>query len=155
MTDTNLTAATDFETRGELQAIAPTEVRWALKLLWLSLAFSVVQYFIFLRVGISVLPVDGPGRGPAIIGLGMPVMGFIFGGYLNIQIAHKKNWARIVKLILAAISLAFQLAFSPRPAGLEYLNAFIVPALNVAALYLLFLTAGRLWFRHMPSRTQP
>jgi hypothetical protein len=145
--DVNLHASDDLGAIGESRTQAPVEVRWALKLLWLALAFSVVQYLFFLPVAISALPTNPGARGPGIFSLALPLGGYMFGAYLNIKIARRKNWARIIKFIIAAASLCLQWAFSPGLTGIEYLTAGAPPALSFAALYLLFLTSGRQWFR--------
>lgn len=145
--DVNLPASDDLEAISESRTQAPVEVRWALKLLWLALALSVVQYLFFLPVAISVLPTDPGAHGPGIFSLALPFGGFAFGAYLNIKIARRKNWARIIKFVIAAASLGVQWAFSPGLTGFEYITAGAPPALSFAALYLLFLTSGHRWFR--------
>ena len=136
------------------QIQAPAEIRWALKLLWLALALSIVQYLFFLPVAISVLPTNPGERGSGIFGLALPSVGFVFSAYLNIKIARQRNWARIIKLILAAASLGIQWAFSPALSGYEYITVGTPPALNFAGLYLLFLTSGRRWFRRESSHPE-
>lgn len=145
--DVNLFASDDLGAISESRTRAPVEVRWALKLLWLALAFSVVQYLFFLPVAIGALPPNPGARGPGILSLVLPLGGYMFGAYLNTKIARRKNWARIIKFMIAAASLAIQWAFSPGLTGFEYLTAGAPPALSFAALYLLFLTSGRRWFR--------
>jgi hypothetical protein len=122
-----------------------------LKLLWLSLAISVVQFLFLLSVTARALPSDSAGRNPMISGYAVTIAGFILGAYLNIKIGHGKNWARIAKLLLAAMSLSIQAMFIPKLTAVQYISAGIVPALNFAALYLLFFTSGRLWFRPASS----
>lgn len=130
---------------------APGEVRWALKLLWLSLAISVIQFLYLLSATARALPPDAAGRNPMMSGYAVTIAGFILGAYLNIKIGHGKNWARVAKLLLAAMSLFIQAMFTPKLTAVQYISAGIVPALNFAALYLLFLTSGRLWFRQSSS----
>jgi hypothetical protein len=147
MNDMPLPTPHNIGTGNGIRIQAPAEIHWALRLLWASLAISVIQFLVFLPAAISVLPADPAGRRSMILGYAMTVAGFILGAFLNIKIAHKKNWARIGKLLLAALSLSFQVMFSPKLTALQYMSAGIVPALNFAALYLLFFTSGRLWFR--------
>jgi hypothetical protein len=154
MANSILPTPNNFGTETRSRTPAPTEVRWALRLLWLSLAISVVQFLFFLPIAIRALPTDPAGRQPMIIGYVITIAGFFLSAYLNIKIAHKKNWARTGKLLLAATSLFFQAMFSPRLTAFQYISVGMAPALNFAALYLLFLTSGRLWFRQPSSRTE-
>ncbi len=154
MANTTLPEPYNAEIDGEFQIPAPAEVRWALKLLWLSLALAVVQYVLFLPGAVSALPTDPAARGPAIFGLAIPILAYIFGGYLNVKIARNRNWARITKLMFAVASLVLQVVFSRGLTGFEYLSVGIAPALNFSALYLLFVSSGRLWFRQALSRTE-
>jgi hypothetical protein len=152
MNNISLPESDHFQSSAQLHVSAPVEVRWALILLWLSLALSAGQYVYFLYFALGTLAADS-GRGAAIVGLALPFAVYVFGAYLNVKIARRKNWARIAKLVFAAASLAFQAAFSSGLTGFEYLSVGLAPALNFAALYLLFFTSGRLWFRSASPST--
>ena len=80
----------------------------------------------------------------------MPFLLFVFAAFLNLKILRKKNWARIVKLLFVVSGIYIQATYASKVLGIEDITGFIAPALDVAAMYLLFLTNGRLWFRNIP-----
>ena len=153
MANNTLSVPDNVDTSNRSGIPAPAEVRWGLKLLWLSLALGVVQFLLFLPVAVSTLPADSVGRGAAVFGFAFQIAAYMLGAYVNISIARQKNWARIVKLLLAVASLVPQVMFSPSLAGFEYVRVGISPALDVAALYLLFISPGRRWFRQASIAT--
>lgn len=125
----------------------PGQVRWALRLLWLCLIFNVAQHLAVVPAAVEVLPPDGIARGAAILGLSVPVALLLFEAFVNLKIAAGRNWARIAKFLLLAADVYFQVALSNGPGQVEIVSAIVMYALGFAALYLLFLTPGRLWFR--------
>lgn len=130
-----------------LQNSMPAQVGWALKLLWLGLAITAVPYWW------HALPefVGATPNAAAIPGFVIPLLALIFNGCLNLLIARRKNWARITTLILAVVNL-LTLMFVWRFLGqYQSIKIAIAPALEFAALYLIFATPGRLWFRHPSS----
>jgi len=147
MTDT-MPPPTPSLTPSPTPAAAPAEVIWAVRLLWLGLSIATAQYLLGMDAVLEAMPpADAPGRNATLVGLLMPLAWLVVAGGLNVAIARGRNWARITSLLLAAAGLAAQIAFSPRPEGLQGLVTTAGPALNFAAFYLLFLTPGRLWFR--------
>jgi hypothetical protein len=153
MTNITLPVPTDSQTDSESPTPAPAEISWALKLLWLGLAFNVVQYLFSLPAAFSVMPADSTARAAAMFGVAVPIAGFILGAWLNVKIARKRNWARIVKLVIEAASLVLLITMSPQLAVFDWINVGIAPALHFIALYLLFISSGRLWFRRTSAHT--
>lgn len=148
----------------------PTEIRWALALLWVSLAYSFLWgsynlYSFYVNGGFLAQGEFGNVASHAMIRYYVfTYLGYICHAYLNICIAHKKNWARIAKLLLVVgipvyyfllrlIQSSPDVIIPPLELTLfKYFLNGVEPALNFAALYLLFLSPGRLWFRRMPPQ---
>jgi hypothetical protein len=148
----------------------PTAIRVALALLWLSLAYSFlwVSYTLYsLYVNGAFLAKDEFARAAShamIRSYVVTYLGYICHAYLNICIAHKKNWARIAKLLLVVgipvyyfivrlIQSSPDVIIPPMELTLfKYFLNGVGSALNFAALYLLFLSPGKLWFRRMPPQ---
>ena len=123
----------------------PVQVGWALKLLWLSLAITAVPFWW------HMLPTLVAPNGLAAPGLGITFGKLFLSVFLIFMIARRKNWARITTLILAVVNL-LTLMFVWRFLGqYQSIKIAIAPALEFAALYLIFATPGRLWFRHPSS----
>ena len=127
----------------------PVQVRCALKLLWLSLAISAVPFWWHM---LPALVSPAP-NGPAISGLVIPLLTLVLGICLNITIARRKNWARIMKLIGAVAGLLTMMFIWPFLGPYGSIKIAIAPALEFAALYLIFFTSGREWFRQ-PSTSK-
>lgn len=145
MTNSVLPAPHHAETGDNLQLPVPTAVRWALKLFWLGVALGMIQY-VYSLYALGSLPAGPMAIGATMLGLSMPLLALLFGAYLNIKVAQRKNWARIAKLIVEVASLALVMRLVPTLAELDLISAVIIPALDFIGLYLLFLTTGRLWF---------
>lgn len=132
---------------GPMASSMPSDIRWAVRLLWLGLAVSVIQYLLFVPTLLGTMPADQSAHGTDMFALVLPVLWLIFGGYLNFSISRRRNWARVLKLLIAIAAVAMQTAFVQMSTNLEDLGVYVVPAINFAALCLLFLSPGRLWFR--------
>jgi hypothetical protein len=157
----------------------PTEIRWALGLLWLSFAITLVWSLYGLygtytsyKSGALTTALEVLGTGSFFMMSANPFVALACHGYLNICIVHRKNWARIAKLLLVVgliiypivnmLYLSYQLqkagvTLPPPPpiklTAFQYFMNGIVPALTWAGVYLLFLSPGRFWFRRVPSST--
>lgn len=125
----------------------PVQVGWAVKLLWLSLAIVAVPYWWYL---LPTLVGTTP-NASAMSGAAIALVSLMCGAYLNLMIARRKNWARITKLIWALVSLMTTVFIWPRLGQFQSVKIAIAPALEFTALYLIFFTSGRLWFRHPAS----
>lgn len=125
----------------------PNQVRWSLRLLWLSLALSVAQYVSSFSGAIEIMPINEYVRGAMLFGLAVPAASFILDGFLNLKISHGKNWARIFKLVLVLISVVFQLFYIPTTNQSEVVFAVVLTLLNFSAMYLIFTDPGRQWFK--------
>jgi hypothetical protein len=126
----------------------PAQVGWALKLLWLSLAITTVPFWWNILPLVLVPPPNAPATSSLATQLAAPILS----GCLNVMIARRKNWARITKLIWAAVSLMTTAFFVyPFLGQFQSIKIVIAPALEFGALYLLFFTSGRHWFRHPSS----
>ncbi len=152
----------------------PIEVRWALLLLWLGISIALAHslYDLYLtyvsyKSGALTTALEIMGTGSFIMMSVNPLIVLICHGYLNIGIARRKNWARIVKLLLVVGLFVYpavqnlyssynyqKLGITLPPMNLtafQYFMNGIVPALTWAGLYLLFFSPGRLWFRRASS----
>jgi hypothetical protein len=76
-------------------------------------------------------------------------------GFL-VLIAYGVNWARWVNLVLATLNMGFSYYLSAEAIPAQGYAVLILPSvgatLELSALYLLFLSPGRLWFEHRGSR---
>lgn len=151
MNDTALPAPDSSALHPQLHRAPPAEVRWAVRLMWLALAINLIQYALYLPQAVRTATSMSSSAHPALDVLLMPGIGVLLSICLNLAIYHGKNWARIGKLLIEAGALAFQLTFTAGLGGFEYVSAALSPAANFAALYLVFFTAGRLWFKR-PAR---
>ncbi len=150
MTNLILPEPHGFETNSANKESIPSEVRWALRLLWLSLGLSAGLYCWSLPSALSAMPAVEIARAAGIMGLTAPFLFFIFDAFLNLKISRKKNWARIVKLMFTVSGIYIQAMYVPKAMGIEYITGLIAPVLDVTAMYLLFVTSGRLWFCKIP-----
>ena len=125
----------------------PAQVGWALKLLWLGLAINAVPFWWHM---LPTLVATTP-NGAAIPGLAMPFVTLLISVYLNVMIARRKNWARITKLVLAVVNLLTMMFVWRFLGQFQSIKIAIAPALEFTALYLLFASPGRLWFRPASS----
>lgn len=120
----------------------PVQVVWALRLLWSSLAVSVLASFI--------LPQSAEG-GAAAAAVGLVVQwGLLaFSGWLNLCIWRRKNWARIVYLVLFLLGLVL-MAVIQVPEGTPMTESILNVAatlLDAVAMYLVFTRPGSDWFK--------
>ena len=130
----------------------PHQIRWALILLWLSLIFTVALYITSLFSTLKTLPSDQFALGALLFGLAIPVALFAFDAFLNIKIAHKKNWARVTKLLVIILNVVLQLTVSPITSEFDIFAALVVNSLNFTAMIFLFVTSGRHWFDQTPGK---
>lgn len=144
----------------------PTEIRWALVLLWSSLVFSFLwqSYALYLFYVWSASKSGNLASSAMIQSFVLSYLVFFCHAYLNICIARRKNWARIVELLLIVGVLVYPIVIKlfllPPNVNIppmelspfQYFLNGVVPALNFVALYLLFLSPGRFWFRRIPPQ---
>lgn len=120
----------------------PRQVQMAVGLLWLSLVLSLPEAVLSNRQA------DEEGRGLMFVLSLVLIFGFV--GFLNVKIHQGRNWARIVVLLLTALSVAMMLfpsgelgAEGPLLQGLYLFDVLI----EVVAMYLVFSRPGSLWFK--------
>ena len=130
----------------------PYQVRWALILLWSSLIFAVALYLATIFSTLKSLPSDQIALGALLFGLAIPLALFAFDAFLNIKIAHRRNWARVTKLLVIILNVVLQLTVSPLTSEFDVLAALLVNALSFTAMIFLFATAGRHWFNQTPGK---
>ena len=120
----------------------PRQVQVAVALLWLSLALGVPEAVLGTR------QFEG-----TIMGVGVTVITLlIFGlvGWVNVKVYQGRNWARVVMLVLTALSVVTVLfpsgestAEGPLLQGLYLFDVLI----EVVAMMLVFSNPGSLWFK--------
>jgi hypothetical protein len=120
----------------------PRQVQVAAALLWLSLILGIPEGML------SVRQFDEAGMGAAFAVVMLPLFGLF--GFVTVKIYQGMNWARIVMLVLTALSVLMMLfpstesrAEGPLLQGLYLLDVLI----EVVAMYLVFSKPGSLWFR--------
>ncbi|HET7864149.1 MAG TPA: hypothetical protein VFL86_07040 [Burkholderiaceae bacterium] len=120
----------------------PRQVQIAVGLLWLSLVLSLPEAVL------SNQQAGEDGMGVAMVVSLVLIFGFI--GFLNVRIYQGRNWARIVVLLLTALSVVMMLfpsaeqgAEGPLVQGLYLFDVLI----EVVAIYLVFSKPGSLWFK--------
>ena len=141
----------DVELTGASQTPMPPEVRWALGCLWLSLTISFASVSFLLRglFGKQEQSIF------LLIVLFLPFVWAMISAFLNIMIAYRKNWARIIQLGLTAAILVYQIAYFPRPTDSFAIKVVVVHGLDWIAMYFLFVSAGRHWFdQRSPSKDE-
>ncbi len=132
---------------------APVQARLAVGLLWLGLLVDVSAYVVanvLQPVAIQPIPglvSDGLAQTAALMAMGVPAVFFLVDAFVIFCIARGRNWARILRLLFTAASVATTV-LHPSPASSELVRAAedISLALDLVALAFLFLTPGRLWF---------
>jgi hypothetical protein len=152
----NSSSPTPFDagTTGTLQTFAPAEVRWALKMLWLSLAISMVMPLTLLY-GVYFRPTPQASASAYLLPvLHLPLVWGIFCAFLYRQIASGKNWARLMQFVITLAFLAYEIAYLPAPTGNYVIKVALVHGLDWTAMYLLFITSGRQWFRKASEREE-
>lgn len=127
---------------------AHAEVRWALRMLWLSVAISFgMATYILYYMEFRHWP---PKLGLTMMFFSLPLVGCAASAFFNVMIARKRNWARRLQLIFSSAALAYQVWVLPLPTGLVLIKTAAVFGLDFAALFLLYFTPGRHWFRRTP-----
>ena len=117
----------------------PAQVVWAVRLLWASLAVSVLASFIVPQSA------EG-GAAAAAVGLVIQWGLLAFSGWLNVCIWRQKNWARIVYLVLFLLGLVL-MAVIRVPEGTPMIESILNVAstlLDAVAMYLVFVNGFRL-----------
>jgi hypothetical protein len=137
---TNNLAPPESEAADSPLATAPKQVTSAVKLLWLSLFLGIPV----LVIDLSRTPIDVAYFVSLVFQIGL----ILAAAYLNVCVARGRNWARITLLILAVLGTALLAFFDmPEATVIEYVLNGMGSALDIVAMYLLFLTPGKLWFR--------
>lgn len=120
----------------------PRQVQIAVALLWLSLALGIPEGVL------STRQVEGAVMGAVFAVFMLLVFGLI--GFINVKVYQGRNWARIVMLVLTALSVLMMLfpsdesrAQGPLLQGLYLFDVLI----EVIAMYLVFSKPGSLWFK--------
>lgn len=138
-------AAVD-EIAEEAGTLRPTQVVWAVRLLWASTVLSIPEfYFEAMRA---------PSAGHMIVGLVFELALTAFACYLYVCINRGRNWARIVTLVFAVLSTAMALFALNVPSLSTYDRIFtaINTVSDIVCMCLLFAPASSAWFR---NRTGP
>jgi hypothetical protein len=92
------------------------------------------------------LPEDQIIRNAVLFAMTVPGVLYIVDGYLNVKIAKGRNWARIIKLLWVVGNAYFQIRVSHPSTELQKIEVASMHAANFSAMYLLFVSPGRLWF---------
>ena len=119
----------------------PLQILWAVRLLWASLAISILASLL--------VPQAAEGGAAAAAGLAIQWALLGFSGWLNVCIWRQKNWARIVYLALFLLGLVL-MAVITVPEGTPMLESFLNVAstlLDAVAMYLVFAKPGADWFK--------
>ena len=122
----------------------PHEVTLAARLLWVALALGALNFMVD-----SVRAASGGSLPLAAVVISLLTLGLL--GWLTQKIAHGRNWARIVFLIMFVAGVP--IFFSQLPAMLERsvfataISSVAISVLQIVALYLVFIGVGARWFR--------
>lgn len=143
----------------------PASIKLAIKLIWASFAITVFSWILIFFTPVPenvILNAQQSGlsvNAYAIIKLGGFVIwtGFIF--YVLNQIANGKNWARIICLILGVGQILYAITHFLSHFGHDSMTIIIISfvsnifhiVFDCYALYLLFKTSGKDWFRRKIS----
>ncbi|MDQ6683723.1 MAG: hypothetical protein M3Z16_01235 [Pseudomonadota bacterium] len=126
------------------QGQPPGHVALAVRLLWISLVIGLPILFVPAAESVSA--------SARAAGFMVQLAMFVFAAYLNLCIARRRNWARIVSLVLFLLGLVL-MAFAPATVTVTLLEKVINIAgllLDGAAMYLLFTPPGSSWFEAKP-----
>ena len=124
----------------------PRQVIIAVALLWASFILGIPSWYLAAQREPEIM------LHPVMIAFSAIV--FFFCAAVNVYIYHGRNWARIVLLVLIALSVLLLLmpAEETVPASpAENLLTTIGLVLDVIAVYLLYAQPGGSWFRRSPS----
>lgn len=120
----------------------PRQVQIAVALLWLSLALGIPEAVLSSR------QVEGAAAGVAVTVAMLLIFGLF--GLVTVRLHQGRNWARIVMLVLTALSVVTMLfpsdessAQGPLLQGLYLFDVLI----EVIAMYLVFSKPGSGWFK--------
>lgn len=118
----------------------PRQVKLAVCLLWLAVLLGGAYVYVLIDQIPAAASVGAVVCGQVTL-LAVVAIGITF-------VASGRNWARIAMLAYTALSV-LGLAFVPNLStrALDYGLQVVGALLNVVAMYLVFLTPGRLWFR--------
>lgn len=120
----------------------PRQVLIAVALLWLSLVLGIPEAVLSSR------QVEGGAAGAAVAVVMLVIFGLF--GFVTVKVYQGRNWARIVMLVLTALSVLAMLFPSDESnaqgPGLQGLYLFDV-LIEVVAMYLVFSKPGSLWFK--------
>ena len=133
--------ATVSDIADELPLPRPTQVVWAVRLLWATLILWVLQFWSDMESTPSVAAVV-----PVLVVESFMVA---FAGYVNICIYRGRNWARILTLVLTILSTALVIfgPNDPTASTLEHVFAVVNSTSDVVCIYLLFASPGAGWFK--------
>jgi len=130
---------------GPVLAVRPRRVVLAVQMLWISLFLSLPAIY------------WEAGRSPEGFTAGV----FIFSGvlvgiaaWLNVKLWHGVNWARILYLVLAVLSIGTLMATGSEMLETsvpEFLVSAVGSVLDAVAMVLLFTGRAPLWFRRTPG----
>ena len=128
-----------------LLAERPPQITLAIALLWIALALAFpLTYLDYRRL-------EPDERSGFVLIAGVF---FALAVLINVYIARRRNWARMLNLLLAVLAfglLPFELPELRQQAlGEQALNA-LAYLLELVVLYLLFTRPGSLWFRFHPQ----
>lgn len=128
--------------------VRPKNVNIAVVLLWVSAALTVLSSVIRMLNG-TFLP-----NAPQIIPILSIVLSLAFACWLNIKIATRRNWARIVWIVLLAAGMLF---FLVRPQMLTRLGTMskifygVHCLMGIATAILLLTPTSNGWFKKRPA----
>lgn len=135
-------AATVGEIVDEARAPRPRQVTWAVRLLWVSVIYSIPMFYLEAT--------RAPSDADRIVGLVVELVFTAFGCYLFVCIGRGRNWARIVTLVLTVLSTAMVVFGSPLPSlsSIDGIASVLNTVSDIACMCLLFTPTASAWFRN-------
>lgn len=133
---------------------APSAVRVAVRLYWISLALG------FVNLCLTAWLLVQPQFSWSLL-IGLAVGGgltLLITVWLVVMVAGRRNWARIIILVLSLISIPYfasSLVPSFEASAPGGILLFLVYGLQYFAVILLFLRESNAWFRKPASPSQP
>ena len=126
---------------------APAEVRKAFVLLWAAFAISLAE-------GVLALLIEPPADDTATEMWLLTIVAFAAGAYFIYSASQRRNWARIVLLVVTSVTIAAYVAWpvnwTEEPWWSNSVVAICMLA-EVIALYWLFSGEGRKWYATQPA----
>lgn len=127
-------------------ATKPAIIQPAISLLWASLAIAAVK--------VALDWTNFVGRGSAAMTVCIMIFTFAVIGFFVVKIGQGKNWARVVFLVLFVLGIVVAiLTWRSEFAHSRLLGilSIVQAALQATALYFIFTSPGKEWYRKVQS----